>query len=138
MPIYVYQCKDGHQFDVYKSIKNIDRKEVCKCGKSADRKIVPTMINCDMQTWNRYVSPTTGKLITSYRERREDMARSNCVEYDPGMKRDYDNGVKRADEKLEKSIDQTVEREWEKMPSSKKERLANELSSGVDIEVTRI
>lgn len=137
MPIYVYQCKEGHKFDVFKPLRDIDEPVFCECGSEAKRKIVPTMINCDIQPWDHYVSPASGKLITSYKERREDMKRSNCVDYDPGMRTDYDKSVKDSDRKLEKSIDQTVEKEFERMPTQKRERLANELLSGADVEYSR-
>ncbi len=138
MPIYVYQCEDGHQFDIYLKIKDLDQKQICKCGKEAKRKIVPTMLNCDIQPWDHYISPASGKLITSYKERREDMAATGCVDYDPGVKTDYQKRIKDGDSKLDKAIDQTVEQEFEKMPSQKKERLANELLSGADCEYTRL
>lgn len=137
MPIYVYKCENGHEFDVYKKIKDIDKKVVCECGQAAKRKIVPTMINCDIQPWDRYISPASGKLITSYKERREDMKAMGCVDYDPGMKTDYQKRIKNDDLALDKAIDQTVEMEIEKMPSHKKEKLENELKHS-DIEYTRI
>ena len=40
--------------------------------------------------------------------------------------------------KLEKAMDETVEAEFEKMPIRKRERLAEELTSGADCEYTRI
>lgn len=137
MPIYVFECEKGHKFDRFLPIKDYDEPQTCDCGAMAKRKIVPTMINCDIQPWDHYVSPTSGKLITSYKQRREDMKRSNCVDYDPGMRRDYDNSVKASERKLEKSIDQTVEKEFERMPTQKRERLANELLSGADVEYSR-
>lgn len=137
MPIYVYKCENGHEFDVFKKIKDIDQKVVCECGKEAKRKIVPTMLNCDIQPWDYYVSPATGKYITSYKDRKEDMEASGCVDYDPGVKKDYQKRIKDDEARLDKAIDQTVEAEIEKMPSSKKEKLANELKHS-DIEYARL
>ena len=138
MPIYVYKCPKGHEFDVFKAIKNIDTPTYCECGEEAKRKIVPTMLNCDMQPWEYYESPVSGKPITSYKQRKEDMERHGCVDYEPSMKKVQKQKIKAEDAALDKKVDDTVEREWEAMPTSKKEKLANELTSGADIELTRL
>lgn len=138
MPIYVQKCENGHEFDVYLKLEDYDQPQVCKCGAKAKRKIVPTMISCDIQSWDYYESPVSGKPITSYKERREDMARHNCVDYDPGMKDVQRKRIKNADKALEKSIDETVDREWDRMPSNKREKLANELLSGADVKLERL
>lgn len=138
MPIYVQVCENGHEFDVFLKIKDYDKPQVCKCGAPAKRKIVPTMINCDIQPWDYYESPVSGKPITSYKQRKDDMERHGCVDYDPGMKQVQKKNIKQADDALEKKLDETVDREWDKMPSEKREKLANELTSGADIEITRL
>ena len=138
MPIYVYRCSQGHQFDVFLKISDMDTPQYCKCGEKAERKIVPTMLNCDMQPWDSYISPASGKLITSYKERKEDMKATGCVDYEPSLKRDSKKNADRAEGELMAKIDDTVEREWDKMPSHKKERLTNELESGMDISVDRL
>ena len=138
MPIYVYVCEDGHQFDIYKTIKEIDTPTFCECGKCARRKIVPTMINCDMQPWDYYESPTTGKPIRSYKDRREDMKLSGCVDYDPSMKTEYKKRIQREDKEMDKKVEQTVEKQWSQMDSRKREKLANELLSGADCEIKRL
>ena len=129
MPIYVQKCENGHE--------NYDEPQTCQCGAPARRKIVATMISCDMQPWDYYESPVSGKPITSYKQRRDDMARHDCVDYDPGMKDVQKKRIKSADEALEKKMDETIDKEWEKMPSNKKEKLANELTSGAEIELER-
>lgn len=137
MPIYVFKCEDGHQFDLYLKLKDYDTPQTCECGKRAKRKIVPTMISCDIQPWDYYESPVSGKPITSYKERREDMKRHDCVDYDPGMKKTQKQKIKAMDDALDKKVDETVEREWDNMPVQKRERLANELTSGMDVEIVR-
>lgn len=138
MPIYVYKCENGHEFDVFKSIKDLDTPTYCSCGLEAQRKIVPTMINCDIQPWDYYESPASGKPITSYKERKEDMARTGCVDYDPGMKTDYKKRINRMDAELDKKVEETVEREWDKMDTTKREKLANELLSGAEAKIERL
>ena len=138
MPIYVFECDKGHKFDRYLKLEDYNNPQTCDCGEKAKRKIVPTMINCDIQPWDYYESPASGKPITSYKERREDMKRHGCVDYEPSMKKTQQRNIKKNDEALEKAIDETVEREFDKMSSQKKEKLANELLSGADVEITRL
>lgn len=97
--------------------------------------IIPEHMRYDAQG---YESPTSGQIITTKKQRIEDMARAGCIEYDPGMKQDADRRVKEHDAMLDKLVDETVEREFEAMPTAKKERLCNELTAGADAEYTRI
>lgn len=85
-----------------------------------------------------YDSPIDGRPITSMAARREDLARSGCVEYDPEMRRDADNRQKEADAALDRSVDNLVEAEFSAMPVRKKEALAAELQSGVTAEPVRL
>lgn len=136
MPVYQHRCKNGHVFDVFLKIKDYNEPQTCECGAPSERQIVPTMLNCDMPNWDRYISPTTGKLITSYKERREDMKASGCVDYEPSMKKVQKQKVKEGDAALDKMVDQTVEKQWETMDTSKREKLANELTHST-LEYTR-
>ena len=138
MPLYTYSCSNGHQFDRFLKLADYKKPQTCECGLEANRKIMPTMLNCDMQPWDRYVSPASGKVITSYAERKKDMAETGCVDYEPSLKNDVTTHWKREEAKLEKAMDETVESEIEKMPIRKREKLAEELTSGADCEYTRI
>jgi len=138
MPLYTYACPNGHQFDRFLRLADYKKPQTCECGLEASRKIMPTMVNCDMQPWDRYVSPASGKVITSYKERKEDMAATGCVDYEPSLKHHITRHMEAEDAKLEKAMDETVEGEIEKMPARKREKLAEELTSGADIEYTRI
>lgn len=137
MPLYEFHCDNGHKFDLFLKIKDYNSPQTCSCGAKAKRKITATMISCDIQPWDYYESPVSGKPITSYKERNEDMARHDCVDYDPGMKDVQKKRIEKMDDDLDKKIEETVEREWDKMPVQKRERLANELTAGADIELER-
>lgn len=137
MPVYVFRCEKDHQFDVYLKLKDYDKPQICKCGAPAKRKIVATMLNCDIQPWDYYESPVSGKPIRSYKDRKEDMAKHGCVDYEPSMKKVQKQKIKAMDDALDKKVDETVEKEWDKMPSQKRERLASELMGGADIEIER-
>jgi len=84
-----------------------------------------------------YQSPITGKWIDGRVARREDLARSNCVEYDDSMKTEQLKRHSQEDALLDKKVDEIVEKTIYEMPSAKREKLATELESS-DIEVTRI
>lgn len=84
-----------------------------------------------------YDSPIDGRPITSMAARREDMARSGCIEYDPEMRTDTMRRQRESEENLEKSVDSLLDREIALLPTSKKESLAAELSSGVTAEPVR-
>lgn len=138
MPLYTYECENGHRFDRIMRLKDYRQPQTCDCGLEAKRVIVPTMINCDMAPWDSYISPASGKLITSYKERRKDMAEHDCVDYEPSLKKHITANMNAEDAKLEKAMDETIEAEFEKMPIRKREKLAEELTSGADCEYTRI
>ncbi len=137
MPIYTHKCIKGHKFDVYAKIEDYNAPQVCECGEESRRITVPTMIAPDMANWDRFISPTTGKLITSYRERREDMAQSGCSDYEPSLKNEVGKRQKADDEKLDKLIDETVVREIEGMDAKSREKLGTELERGADISLER-
>lgn len=84
-----------------------------------------------------YQSPIDGREITNMAARRDDLARSGCIEYDPEMRKDTARFRASEDKKLEDSVDTFVEKEWESMPLRKKETLAAELESGIAVETVR-
>lgn len=136
MPVYVFRCEKGHKFDRFLKLEDYDTPQVCDCGCRAERQIVATMIRPDIPNWDRYVSPATGKLITSYKERREDMKASGCVDYEPSLTNETKKSISQQEAYLDKAIEETVDMEFEKMDSRKKEQLESELKH-MDIEVTR-
>lgn len=137
MPVYEYRCQKGHKFDRYLSMADYREPQTCDCGAEAKKIFSRPMLNLDMQPWDRYISPATGEVITSYKERNEDMKKSGCVDYEPSLKANTTKHMNTEDAKLEKAMDETVEREIANMPSDKKEKLFNEVASS-ELEYTRL
>lgn len=125
-PYYEYSCQCGARFDRFLAIKDYKQPQSCECGNTGKRVIsVPLMVTVQQNV--EYESPTSGRTITSMRQRANDMAKSDCIEYDPGMKQDYKKRIEEGNEKLEKSMMDTVDREIAKMPPKKREALASEV-----------
>lgn len=132
MPTYEYSCPAGHQFERVLPVADYRTPQTCDCGKQG-RRIISLPALTFAQPEARYDSPIDGKPITTWKKRRDDLARHGCREYDPGMRQDNDRRLVREQEKLERALDATVEEEIEKMPSAKRERLENELKHGADV-----
>jgi putative FmdB family regulatory protein len=130
MPTYVYECPRGHTFERILRVADHATPQRCDCGRSSQRIITaPTLF---VKQEIRYDSPIDGRAITSMKARRDDLARNNCQEYDPEMKKDYKRRIERQQAALEKSVESTVEATIEQMPARKRERLESELRAGAD------
>ena len=136
MPCYEYRCEDGHDFERYLKVAQYQDVQHCDCGKVGVRRIsVPILfIKPDIY----YDSPIDGRPITSMAARMEDLARSNCVPYDPDIKQHNEERVRRENAELEKAIDETVDREISLMPAVKREKLEAELQGGMTIDPIRV
>lgn len=92
---------------------------VC-CGTPTDKRIfsAPSGI-VDIPA---YESPATGKWITSRSERREDLKRAGCREWE-GMDSERKEAARQKqylEEKQDKALDETVRKAWAQLPPSKK------------------
>lgn len=134
--IYAYECDScGSEFERVLPVSDHAKPQACECGKTA-RKVIcapALMIPQDIH----YTSPIDGRPITSMKARMEDLARSNCEPYDPGMRQDNDRRVRESETALEKAVDETVERAVTAMPSEKREKLQAELDGGLTAEPER-
>lgn len=135
MPTYEFLCECGSKFDRYLRVADYRSPQTCECGRTASRLISIPMVFVSPDIC--YDSPIDGRPITSMKARLEDLARADCVPYDPGRKQDYTRRIERESANLEKSIDETVEAEIHSMPSRKREKLEAELQGGMTVEPIR-
>lgn len=127
--IYEYLCVCGAEFERTLPVSEYQTPQICECGRKAKRVISAPML-AFAQRECRYDSPVDGRPITSWAQRKEDLLRHGCQEYDPGMKQDYHKRVEREQNALERRLDDTIEAEIDKMPTRKREKLQNELDGG--------
>ena len=130
MPTYVYECPLGHEFEVVTPLAAHSRTARCDCGAIGMQVITAPAVFASRDIC--YDSPIDGRPITSMRARLDDLARNDCIEYDPEIKKDHARRIEREQLRLEKSVDETVEAAIEAMPSRKRERLEQELKAGAD------
>lgn len=131
MPTYVYECPNGHRFECILPVAQHSRRQRCDCGETGTQVITAPSVFVSKDIC--YDSPIDGRPITSMRARLDDLARNNCVEYDPEIKKDYARRVEREQADLERRVESTVEAAIEAMPTRKRERLESELKSGAEV-----
>ena len=136
MPIYEYKCSCGTNFERYLPVDKYREPQQCECGNIAEKQI-SRLLMARVMPDVCYDSPITGKAITSMAQRREDMARSGCIEYDPEMKTDYNRRIAREEAELEQKFDNSIEKAIATLPTKKRETLEQELQHGADAEITR-
>jgi len=143
MPRYGYKCPVClRSFDRILRVSEHKSEMECDCGGMARQVITaPTVVIPAHMRWDSqpgYESPASGQIITTNRQRINDLAATGCVEYDPGMRQDVDQRVIDDDKALDKAVDDTVDREIAAMPTKKRERLDVEMALGMNAETVRI
>ena len=108
-----------------------------ECGQMANRIIKGSPSFFVRGKFDAYESPITGEVISTKRQRDNEMKEHGCVDYEPSIKGEADRRVRQGEEKLEREIDKTIDYEVSTMPARKREKLFEELKSGVDINVER-
>lgn len=138
--IIYYKCKCGKEFTKVEEV--LKEKAKCWCNDFADTIGHEEVGRYSHKPHGRiydlpgYESPVSGKWVEGRVARRNDLAASGCVEYDPGMKEDQEKKFKKEDAILESKIDEHVEKTIYEMPTEKREKLATELEH-FDVDVTR-
>ena len=136
MPTYSYRCDCGARFDRVLPVRLYASPQTCECGRVAVKQLSRPMVIIPGEI--RFRSPVDGREITSKQGWREDMARHNCMEYDPGMKQDYLRRREESDTTLDNSIDCAVDATIESFPARKRELLEQELRAGADLDTQRL
>lgn len=135
MPVYEYKCAAEHLFDRFLKLAQYQEPQTCECGQAAVKIIrTPSTLRPDIPA---YTSPVDGRWVNSRAQRREDLKRNGCVEWDPDRESDQRRYREQADTTLESKLEETVEREITAMPLRKRETLAAELVGGAEAPIVR-
>lgn len=138
MPLHDFRCGNGHVFEKMQPADRIRQYAKCPdCGLDAEMVWLRAPIGF-VRPDICYDSPIDGRPITSYQARLDDLARADCVPYEPGIRQDQERNERERTEALERAVEKTVEKEIAMMPSMKREKLTAELEGGITAEPARI
>lgn len=135
MPLHDFMCVGGHITEALVA-QGVNLIECQACGRDAGKVFLKAPAGY-VQGDIHYESPVDGRPITSKQARIEDLARHNCVPYEPSMKADHMRRLAKADEQLGRDVESHFDAAVAQMPARKREVLEQELRSGADIEFTR-
>ena len=137
MPLYEYCCGNQHLFERYLSFQDYSLPQVCECGRLGER-IISAPILVVAQPNVCYDSPIDGTPITSMAQRRQDMDKHNCQDYDPMMKQDYMARIADSEKALEKQVDEHVDKTWAGMTTVQRNKIAVDVEErGMTPEIVR-
>ena len=125
MPLYEAQCITCQAIEYYhSSIESRHLTPPCpQCHGKMDKVILSAPAQqLDIAPWDGYVSPASGKRITSKRERERDMAETNCRPWE-GMEQEKKEAERRrayAKAELDAASDKAVDNAYTSLPESLK------------------
>ena len=144
MPIYTYQCQQGHEYERFYSIKHHRSTETCLACYFHDgtimlaSQIITAPILVKVAPDICYDSPVDGRVISSWSAREEDLKRHHCRPYDPAMKQDAERFRNESQAKVEAAMDETVAEAITKMPTKERGKLYTDLTEkGLTADIIR-
>lgn len=110
MPIYAVQCSVcAETTSVYRQVAERDTALPAHCGIPMTRALSAPAVHAEFAA---YISPATGKSITSRAARKADLRQSGCIEWEPdtraAIKKNHDRAVRENIAKIESGVDQIV------------------------------
>ena len=136
MPVYDYECIScGNVEEKVHSIAVLGIQQYCSvCNGRMNKLLSAPMVHVSKV---EYRCPITNEPITTKQQHEHNLARHGCRVLEAGEVEQAKKKRLESDKELDKKIESEVERLVETMPSKKKEKLASEIVSGVDLTTMR-
>lgn len=136
MPTYLYICPGcDRRTDIIKPLALLDREERCEaCETPLDRRICAPAVASDFAG---YRCPITDKWIEGRRAHQENLKRNNCRVLETGETDAVRRNRAQEEHQQDRAVEETVEQFYEALPTAKREQLAQEVASGLDVVVER-
>jgi putative FmdB family regulatory protein len=115
MPLYSFRCSAGHRDTRFAKIADRDAPCTCACGQSLTRLFDAPAIRPEI---SEYLSPVTGQPISSRAQRREDLRRTNSLEWEPGIREDCARRQAESTEAAYRSVEATIDKTVAEMHAS--------------------
>lgn len=123
MPLYDYICREcGEVREVFAHHTDAPPE----CHGPMTRMLSAPSLSPDIANWDAYVSPASGKLITSKAQRREDMARTNSRPWE-GMASEQQEAKRRKaymEQKQDAQLHEAASRAFYQLPEQKRRELS--------------
>lgn len=120
MPLYEYSCETcGRTEDAFRSIDERHNGPECHGPMKI---VIGLAMGYVQKTFDPYVSPATGNVITSHAARRDDFKRSNCRPWE-GIASEKGEAARRiayADQKADARLDRGIREVYHQLPPSKR------------------
>lgn len=135
MPLHDYDCPRCHVVrEVFTKIEELPNEQFCPCGGLLVRLVSAPFVRGDIEG---YTSPIDGSWIGSRAQRREDLRRNHCVEFEPGLAEGARRSARETELREEASLDHTIDATIAQMPVRQREALAGEMEGGLTAEIQR-
>lgn len=110
MPLYHLQCAGcAAETDVFRRIEERDNLPSCSCGASFQRVIQAPAVVGEIEP---FISPASGRWITSRQERKADMKAHGFIDLEPGAReqiaRNRRYQQEKAFEPISAAVDETI------------------------------
>jgi putative FmdB family regulatory protein len=107
VPVYEYQCPEGHVTTALRAVVDRDRVPECPCGHLTRKVILsPPKVFGD---YEGYESPASGKWVEGKRARVEDLRRTNCRPYEDGERQAFMKRQAQAEREQDRAVDAAVD-----------------------------
>lgn len=138
MPLHDHKCFKCERIEErFIPLGDLEKNQWCAaCGSLLVRvflKFPMTHVQPDIC----YDSPIDGQAITNKQARIEDLARNECIPYEPGMRQEATRRRAADEAALDARVEATVDEFVAKAPARKLEKLEQELRAGASAEVVR-
>ena len=136
MPVYDYECLScGAVEEKVHSIAVLGMQQYCSvCNGRMNKLLSAPMVAVSKI---EYRCPITNAPITTKQQHENNLAKHGCRILETGEVEQAKRKRVESNRELDRKIESEVEKLVETMPSDKKERLANEIASGVDLTTMR-
>lgn len=135
MPLYSYACPQHGQFSEIIPMAESSLPQLCPtCSTASPRQLSRPRIVTDYPGYN---CPVTDRWIEGRAAHQENLKVTGSRILEPGEKEASAAYRQREQEGFENRLADTAERLYEGLPSEKREKLAAELTSGLDISYER-
>ena len=136
MPVYDYECIScGNVEEKVHSIAVLGIQQYCSvCNGRMNKLLSAPRVHVSKV---EYRCPITNELITTKQQHEINLAKHGCRILETGEVEQAKRKRLESERELDKKIESEVERLVETMPSKKKEKLASEIASGVDLTTMR-